>query len=290
MNEKRGQWHLLTGLILGIVLGVVISVYILPVRYIDTEPQTLRFYDRERYRSLVARAYVVEADTSRALARIGLLKDGNAATALISQAQKMLASNGDELTARGLALLGAAVNQPSLRITAIPTAVVTRKPTATSFTATPEATIGTPTTQTTQGTTTELTATRTPAATFTPRPTSTPQPTIGVLFVLEEQKTVCEPLPALPLIEIEVRGVDGKPLAGVKIQISQLNGGSETFYTGLYPEISAGYANFVMTAGMEYALRVGEAGQLISGLAIPSCDAGSSGTAPGSLYLLFQQP
>lgn len=290
MNEKRGQWHLLTGLILGIVLGVVISVYILPVRYIDTEPQTLRFYDRERYRSLVARAYVVEADTSRALARIGLLKDGNAATALISQAQKMLASNGDELTARGLALLGAAVNQPSLRITAIPTAVVTRKPTATSFTATPEATIGTPTTQTTQGTATELTATRTPAATFTPRPTSTPQPTLGALFVLEEQKTVCEPLPVLPLIEIEVRGADGKPLAGVKIQISQLNGGSETFYTGLYPEISAGYANFVMTTGMEYALRVGEAGQLISGLAIPSCETGSSGTAPGSLYLLFQQP
>ena len=289
MNQKRGQWHLLTGLILGLVIGVVLSVYILPVRYIDTEPQTLRFYDRERYRALVARAYVVEADTSRALARISLLKDGNSATALISQAQNMLASNGDELTARGLALLGAAVNQPSLRITAIPTAVVTQRPTATAFTATPEVTAGmTPT----QGspTSAEPTTTRTPAATFTARPTSTPQPTLGALFVLVEQKSVCEPLPAIPLIEIEVRDVGGNPIPGVKIQLSQLNGGTETFYTGLYPEISAGYANYVMTAGMEYALRVGEAGQLISGLTIPACETESPGTAPGSLYLLFQQP
>lgn len=290
MNQKRGQWHLLTGLILGIVFGVVLSVFILPVRYIDTEPQTLRFYDRERYRALVARAYVVEADTSRALARIGLLKDGNAATALISQAQNMLASNGDELTARGLALLGAAISKPSLSITAIPTAVVTPRPTPTSFTATPEATAVTATIQPTQATPAEPTVTRTPAATFTARPTSTPQPTLGALFVLVEQKSVCEPLPATALIEIEVRDVGGKPIPGVKIQLSQLNGGTETFYTGLYPEINAGYANYVMTAGMEYALRVGEAGQLISGLAIPACETQGSGTAPGSLYLLFQQP
>jgi hypothetical protein len=290
VNQKRGQWHLLTGLILGIVLGVVFSVYILPVRYIDTEPQTLRFYDRERYRSLVARAYVVEADTSRALARIALLKDGNAATALISQAQNMLASNGDELTARGLALLGAAVNQPSLRITAIPTVAVTQRPTATAFTATPEVSVMTPTIQLAQGTPAEPTITRTPAATFTARPTPTLQPTLGTLFILVDQKTVCEPLPSIPLIEIEVRDVEGNPIPGVKIQLSQLNGGTETFYTGLYPEISAGYANYVMTAGMEYALRVGEAGQLISGLTIPACETESPGTAPGNLYLLFQQP
>lgn len=290
MNQKRGQWHLLTGLILGIILGVVFSVYILPVRYIDTEPQTLRFYDRERYRSLVARAYVVEADTSRALARIALLKDGNAATALISQAQNMLASNGDELTARGLALLGAAVNQPSLRITAIPTVAVTQRPTATAFTATPDVSGVTPTIQPTQVTTAELTATRTPAATFTARPTPTLQPTLGALFVLVDQKTVCDPVPAISLIEIEVRDAGGDPIPGVKIQLSQLNGGTEIFYTGLYPEISAGYANYVLTTGMEYALRVGEAGQLISGLTIPMCETESSGTAPGSIYLLFQQP
>ena len=69
-----------------------------------------------------------------------------------------------------------------------------------------------------------------------------------------------------------------------------MNGGSETFYTGLYPEINDGYANYEMTPGMEYALRVGEAGQLVSGLKIPSCKIGSSGTALGSIYLLFQQP
>lgn len=289
MNQKRGQWHLLTGLILGVVLGIIFSVYILPVRYIDTEPQTLRFYDREQYRALVARAYVAEADTNRALARISLLRDGNSATALIAQAQKMLASNGDELTARGLALLGAAINQPSLRITAIPTVAVTR-PTAIPATATSQNSTSLPATQATDGTPLVPTLTRTPAPTFTPRPTSTPQPTPGALFVLANQKTVCDPLPEVPLIEIEVQDASEKGIAGVYIQISQLNGGSETFYTGLYPEIDAGYANYEMFAGMEYALRVGEAGQLVSGLTIPTCGTDTSGSSPGSLYLLFKQP
>jgi hypothetical protein len=92
------------------------------------------------------------------------------------------------------------------------------------------------------------------------------------------------------MIEIEVQDSNGKPIPGVRIQISQVNGGSESFYTGLYPEINEGYANYAMTAGMEYALRVGEAGQLVSGLKIPACKTGSSGSAPGSIFLLFQQP
>ena len=108
--------------------------------------------------------------------------------------------------------------------------------------------------------------------------------------MLAKQEDICDPLPKVPLIEIEVKDANGKPIAGVKIQLSQLNGGSETFYTGLYPEVNDGYANYVMTTGMEYALRVGEAGQLVSGLKIPSCKTGSSGSAPGSIYLLFQQP
>ena len=123
MKPKQGQWHLLTGTVLGILLGVVFSLWILPVQYIDTEPNTLRTSDRERYREVVANAFLVEADTNRALARIALLQDANSSSALISQAQGVLASNGNAQTARGLALLGAAVNQPSLRITPLPATI-----------------------------------------------------------------------------------------------------------------------------------------------------------------------
>lgn len=283
MKRKQGQWHLLTGTLLGLVLGIFFSLVIFPVRYIDTDPSTLRVKDRETYRELVARAYLVEADTARALARIGLLKDINPASALIQQAQNLLAANGNEQLARGLALLGAAVNQPSLRITPLASVVVGQS--------TPSIGTSTPTLESSPKTPTNTIApTRTPIATFTPRPTPLPSPTLGAPFVVVKQDTVCDPLPAKPLIEIEVRDANGKPIPGVKIQLSQVNGGSETFYTGLYPEIDDGYANYEMTSGMEYALRVGEAGQLVSGLKVPSCKVGSSGTAPGSIYLLFQQP
>jgi len=283
VKRKQGQLHLLTGTLLGIALGVLFSLLILPVRYIDTEPSTLRVKDREIYRQMVARAYLVEADTARALARIALLKDVNPSSALIQQAQNTLANNGDEQTARGLALLGAAVNQPSLRITPLAVGVGTAAvPTLATLEPTQAVTPKTPTVT--------IAPTRTLIATFTPRPTVTPSPTLGAPFVLVKQEPVCDPLPKTPMIEIEVRDARDKPIPGVKIQLSQVNGGSETFYTGLYPEINEGYANYVMTAGMEYALRVGEAGQLVSGLKIPSCKTGSSGSAPGSIYLLFQQP
>jgi hypothetical protein len=279
MRSKQGNWHLLTGTLIGIVFGIIFSLWILPARYIDTDPSTLRSNDRALYRELVARAYLVEADTGRALARVGLLQESNPSSALIAQAQNMLASNGDELTARGLALLGAAVGQPSLRITPLaaggfpPVTAAATLPTALpgQKSVTPTQTPG---------------ATRTPIATFTPRPTATPSPTPGAPFVLVKQEPICDPLPKVSMIEIEVKDANGRPIPGVKIQLSQVNGGSETFYTGLYPEVNDGYANYVMTSGMEYALRVGEAGQLVSGIKIPSCAGGS----PGSVYLLFQQP
>jgi hypothetical protein len=240
----------------------------------------LRSADRETYREIVAKAYLIEADTNRALARIALLKDPNPASALIAQAQQELANSGESQLARGLALLGAAINQPSLRITPLPENGATGAiPPLSTVTSTPGE--GKVTVTITQA------ATRTPIATFTPRPTPTPSPTLGAPFVLVKQETICDPLPQISLIEIEVQDVKGKPLPGVKIQLSVVNGGSETFYTGLYPEIDDGYANYAMAAGSEYALRVGEAGQLVSGIKIPTCNAGAD---PGSVYLLFQQP
>ena len=63
MNERRGAWHLFTGALIGIAVGLVFSLFIMPVQYIDTDPATLRQEDREVYRGLIARAYLVEGDT-----------------------------------------------------------------------------------------------------------------------------------------------------------------------------------------------------------------------------------
>jgi hypothetical protein len=282
MSNKRGQWHLLTGLIFGLLIGVIFSLWVLPVRYTDTEPYSLREQDRKTYRELIARVYLVEADTNRALARIGLLKDANPSSVLIAQAQELLGNSGSDQTAQALALLAAAINQPSLVITPIASQGLSDTP----LNVTPDPLI----TPTVFESTPTLTVTRTPAATFTPRPTATMKPTLGAPFVLVENKPVCDPVPPIPLIQVFVEDSSGKPVPGVKVEISQLNGGSEAFFTGFYPEISVGYADYAMTAGMEYALRVGEAGQLVSGLSIPDCNTGGANPVPGSIRLIFKQP
>ncbi len=277
MNQKRGSMYLLTGVVIGILLGLLISLLLLPVEYTSTEPNSLKKEDRAVYREMVAQAYLAEGDTPRALARLALLQDADPANALVEQAQTMLANGGNEVQARALALLAAAVNQPSVRITPLPVIL-------------PSATATTSSTAATTVTATVVLATRTPMATITPRPTFTPQPTQGAPYKLLKQSEICDPELAESLIQVYVVDAAEKPVASVKIEVSQPNGGVETFYTGLYPEISLGYADYTMLQGMTYNLRVGEAGQLVLNLAIPVCKDDEGGTYPGSIRLDYQQP
>lgn len=277
MTGNRGSWYLLTGGVIGILLGLLISLLLLPVEYTDTEPHSLREKDRAIYREMIAQAYLVEGDTPRALARLALLKDPNPANALVEQAQTLLAEGGDEAKARSLALLAAAINQPSVNITPLPVII----PTATATTSATMATSATPTV---------ILATRTPMATITPRPTFTPQPTQGAPFTLVKQSEVCDPDLTEPLIQVFVVDAADNPVPGIRIEISQPNGGAESFYTGLYPEISPGYADYSMLPGMTYNLRAGEAGQLVLNLSIPACKDDKGTSYPGSIRLDFKQP
>lgn len=270
MNEKRGSWHLLTGAIIGLLAGVVISVWILPLRYINAAPANLGEAGREGYRDLVAQAYLAEGDANRAQARLMLLKEANVGELLVVQAQEVLAAGGSDQKARAIALLAAAINDPSMVITPLPK----YEP---PFTATPELQF-----------TETLSATdsmRTPAATSTPRPSPTPQPTTGAPFKLTKQEPNCESTTSISLLQVWVKDAVGQPLSGVRIEISQAGGGVQTFFTGLYPEISAGYADYEMLAGMVYAIRVGDNGQLVPDLSPPECESGA-----GNLVLEFTQP
>lgn len=279
MNEKRGSLHLVTGGVIGILIGLLLSLVLLPVQYTDTEPYSLKNDDRAVYREVIARAYMVEADTPRALARLALLKDPDPAQGLVEQAQILLASGEKDAEARALALLAAAVSQPSMSITALPIILASPTPTITPTTAA-HTTI----------TPTGILSTRTPMATITPRPTFTPQATQGAPFELLDQSNICDPELKESMIQIYVKDAAGNPVPGVKIEISLPNGGVETFRTGLYPEISLGYADYAMLQGMTYNLRVGEAGQLVLNLSIPACEDDEGEPYPGSIRLDYQQP
>ena len=284
MSERRGSFYLLTGLLLGVLVGVLISRYILPVQYTDTGPATLRTDQREAYRSLVARAYLAEADVNRARSRLALLQDPTLVEPLIAQAQVALGMTDQQTEAHALALLAAALTKTSLSITPLP-GVVT--PVAVLETTPVSSSTVTPAASQAIATATQAAASSTPAETPSPLVSATPLPTQGLPYQLASKSEVCSP-GASPVMQITVQDAQSQPVAGVKIEITLVNSAPAYFYTGLYPEINPGYADYLMTRDMVYSLRVGEGGQVVTGLQAPICSSGGS-SFTGGLVLVFKQ-
>lgn len=275
MNEGRGSWYLLTGLLLGIALGLVYGWLIEPAQYVDVSPAALKPAEKERYRALVALAYQMNGDAGRARARLALLNDPNPALAASLQAERWQADKATAREARALALLAGLFVQPGAATAPAATAgpSATRNLTALALISTRTEEVGqvvrsaTPVPSATR--TVTPTATLTPVFTFTPRPTVLAPPTQGAPYVLKEQTRVCL-LETPGWLQFEVLNARGEPVPGVRIQVTW-NGGQETFYTGFAPEISLGYADFVMNPKVIYAIRVGEGGETLTGISIPDC-------------------
>lgn len=269
-DEPRGHWYLLTGWVLGLAVGLLVSLVLSPVRYIDAEPAALAERYKNEFRQWVALAYQANGNLPRAHDRLNLLQDADPRQALAAQAQRVLGEGGSPDDARALAALAAVLggmeqvaastpaggNQPTLppqSETELPPAEATRLAEAAVQTPTPP--LPTPT----------------PRATFTPRPSATPPRVLDAPFVLTNRQEVCDgSLPGGRLVVL-VTGRDGNPLAGVPVLVLWGEGKSSLFYTGLAPEISPGYADFQMEAGVSYTLRVGEASEAVGGLSLPAC-------------------
>jgi len=282
MKGKRPPLYLITGIAIGLLAGVLISTIILPVRYTDTDPSTLSAAQKEIYRALIARAYLYDGDRSRAMARLALLGSGNSADELVTQAQQMVAAIGDTLSAKGLALLAGAMTDPNMVITPLGIAQQTGS--------TPDLPTVAGVTPTIAKTNTAVAPTSTPFATYTPRPSATPKPTQGAPYQLVgDPKPICDPESGRSLLIVYVYDAEGNGVSGVEIELSVTDGGSSSFFTGLYPEISSGYADYEISAGIIYSLRVGAGGVVITGLEAPQCPVGDSNSYAGSLELTFKQ-
>jgi uncharacterized membrane protein YccC len=121
MNEdKRGNWYLLTGVVLGIILGILFAWVISPVKYVDTAPESLKDEFKDQYRVLIASAYVANGDLVRAKARLELLDEADIYLVVAEQAQQMLAEGGSVEEAQALGRLALALGQeiPQPEITA----------------------------------------------------------------------------------------------------------------------------------------------------------------------------
>ena len=91
------------------------------------------------------------------------------------------------------------------------------------------------------------------------------------------------------LLQVIVLDRTAAPFPGIEITITW-NGGEERFFTGLQPEISIGYADFLMSLNTSYAVQVARIGAPVTGIGAPSCPGSGGSTFIGGLELTFQEP
>jgi hypothetical protein len=283
-------------LLLGFGLGLGYAWLISPLRVIDSDPVALRPDFKDQFRSAVAASFAATGNLPRTAARLSLLGDSDAAEALNSQAQRMIAS-GEFTQADQLAALALALENEN---------VLAMLPTGTSDTgsaATPEPSVTLPPapedlpfqlTETPEELETPIAETQNaetqPAVLNpTPRPTRTLVPTLGAPFALIGQDTVCDQTLAEGLLQVMVFNSSRRQVTGAKLIIAW-ESGEDQFFTGLKPEIGNGYADFVMSPNIMYTLRLAAGSDIVDDLVAPTCQSPSGETFLGGIKLTFQQP
>ncbi len=277
MDQNRGNWYLLTGLILGLILGIVYSWVISPVSQVDTHPDSLRTDYKDIYRSLISRAYLANNNLPRAEARLDLIGDEESALALAAQAQRFLAEGGDNEMAKILANLSAALQSLTM---------IENTPVPPSETDNPEETEGS---QTQDSGESNNSGEDTPA-TLEPARTPTAEPTESPPFILQDSSPICDPTLGESLIQVIATDGGGDGIPGVTIQISLGTDPKESFYTGLKPELGLGYADYSAEPGLTYQLELPESGLIVSEIEVPTCQNESEESYWGSWEVYITHP
>ncbi len=289
--KKWLRLDLLAGFLAGLALGLIYAWLLAPVQYTDTTPDTLRSDYKDQYRFLAASAYAATGNLERARSRLSLLGDPDPVQVLTAQAQRILAEGQPMAAVQMLAALASALQNSQASLPqASPTPAL---PLLLSETVPPPTAGLTPASPSPAGEASPAPAvpsdTPVPLQSPTPRPTRTPSPTPGASFALSRQEPVCNP--ALPdgLLQVTVLDAARKPVPGIELVITW-SGGEEHFFTGLKPDVSNGYADFLMTPEVTYSLRLLAGSAPLTGLTAPACQMEGGGEYWGGLRLEFQQP
>ena len=295
-QDRQGSWYLLTGVVLGIAIGLFYSWVVSPVEYVDAPPYALRADFKDEYRALVAAAYLYSNDLLRAENRLAQLKDDDTAQSMAMQAQRALAEGHPEAEVRALGLLamalGTGVTPQGLSNTPAPAGVT---PTGASSPPSASAMPGLNINTSPQPGSTQSAGVSTPEPTSPARPTNTPASTAtttatqGAPFILQETRLVCNPDQLEPLIQVEIKDAAGQPVPSIEV-VAAWDGGEDHFFTGLQPELGLGYADFTMTPGVVYSLRLAEGGQEVADLTPAECLMEDDSQFWGSWLLTFVQP
>lgn len=208
-------------LVAGLGGGLLYTWVLAPIEEVDSAPNALRPGDKLVYLALIGDLYVYEGDRARAedrLAELDVQADGATLAGYIEQ---YLDGGGRPEDVRNLAHLAEDLGASGGVLLVFESVPIQGLPTPTSP--------------------------ANPAASPSPRPTPTPAPS----FQLADQTSVCAKAGQPGRIAVRVRDAAGGELAGVEIVVSWALG-QDRFFTGLRPELGAGYADFEMKPGIEY--------------------------------------
>ena len=279
MEQNRGNWYLLTGLILGLAMGLIYAWVISPVTEVDTHPNLLREDYKDIYRSLISRAYEANKNLPRAEARLELIGDDDPALALAAQAQRFLAENGDNEMAKILANLSAALQS------AVGPAATPAPPTSTPNSEEESSNNGSSSGNNGQD---SASSTREPTSEVLTSPT--PSPTTSPPFILQDSSPICDPTLGETLIQIIATDGSGEGVPGISLEISLGTDPTEVFYTGLKPELGLGYADYLAEPGLNYQLEVPDSGLVITDIEVPTCLTESEDSYWGSWEVYITHP
>jgi hypothetical protein len=263
--RSSGWLPWMLGIGVGLLAGVFYAWRVNPVSYTNTDPTSLRADFRMDYLALVASAHASTGELARAQARLSVFEAQDMAETLGALAQLRLAAGYPESEARALAGLAAALGER-------PGSLPPGSPAPTRSTTTPPATA-------TMG------PTRTPQATSTRAPTPTP----GAPFQVTRQELICDSVSELPRLQVQVLDVNGRGVPATEILVIW-DEGTDRFYTGLMPELGAGYADFVLEPDIAYTVQLAGSSALVTGLKIEACTNDQGQAFDGSWLLVFEQP
>lgn len=253
------------GIGVGLLAGVFYAWRVNPVSYTQTDPTSLRADFRMDYLALIASAHAGTGDLGRAQARLAVFGTEGMGETLGALAQQRLAAGYPEAEARALAGLAAALGERPGDL-ALATA------------GTPGATPVRPVTSTPR-------PIRTPQATSTRAPTATP----GAPFQLTRQEQLCEAEAVPPRLQVQVLDASGRGVPAMEIRVIW-DQGTDRVFTGLKPELGAGYGDFVLQPGFAYTVELPGTSALVTGLEVETCTDDQGEPFSGSWLLVFSQP
>lgn len=285
-SQRAVSW---VGIVLGVLFGIAPTLYftwaISPLELTNIQPNQLSEEGRAQYIAAVALAFNHDGDLNRATDRLLAAAqpqedpfEKSAQVACRLAQSGYVNSSGGVRAVRALKqfyqLQGRSGCADDLVLVAdVPNPIVT-------------VALDTPTPQ--------PPATKTPTIAPSPQPSGTPPPVFVPTeaplqaYTLVGISTFCR-VAERGLIEVFVQDFNGNGVPGEPVRV-RWEGGEDTFYTGLKPERSTGFADFEMDTNLRYTVEMPERSQPSSQQLAPSpCTAQGGQGGATSYQVIFRQ-